>query len=617
MPIRQSPSPHHYRDRRRSYSWVAVSPGLMVLAITLVGAGLRLWHLGDKSLWLDEVIAALFSLGRRLEDVPLDQAFSLETIETLFTYRPGLSCGQIAQTVATQSVHPPLFFCLLYSWMGWLLPHSQNWVWALRALPALLGILMVPLGYWLGRLALSPQAGPKTGLTAAALVAVSPFAVYLSQEARHYTLPMALIAVALALLLHLQRAMGGGAKPWVVRGLLLAWVLVNSIGLYVHYFFLLTVIAQVAAIGLWLGRSLVTPRRIPDSRRAPEQAVAMRTYIRDTGIAILVIALSYLPWLPTMLGHLSRPETDWLKPYNPDWRDRLAPLYQIPSGWILSVVALPIEAQPAAIATPAAIVMLIVSAIIGWHTLRGLWRLRRSPTVGLLATFVAAVLLQFLAIVYILDKDITAIPRYNFVYYPGLVVLVAAGLTAAPEPSDAPKVILPSRPPNWGPAPLTVALIAGMLSSLLVVHGLVFQKGYYPARVAQDIAFEADTPVFVAVSYQSLQEVALGLSFARALRQQRSDDETDRPVAIAFIDRKGGYGPVWRQFPELQPDLPLPLNLWVIASPGMKTKDYPKRLRLHTPSGRARCVIVPERFSRIGFPYQLFRCQRPGQALEE
>ncbi|MEO0407010.1 MAG: glycosyltransferase family 39 protein, partial [Cyanobacteria bacterium P01_A01_bin.135] len=564
-------------------------PILVALVITLVGTGLRLWHLADKPLWLDEVIAALFVLGRSLADVPVNQALPLSQLDVLFTYQPGLSCQQIAQTVATQSVHPPLFFCLLYRWMG-LLPlgadGSAHWVWVLRALPALLGSLMIPLSYWLGCRLLSSR----VGLATAALVAVSPFAVYLSQEARHYTLPMVLITLTLLLLLHLQQAIPGG-KPRQRWGLLAAWAGLSLLGLYVHYFMLLTVVAQAGAFGLWLWRS---------------QRKAFQAYWGELLLTGLVVVLGYLPWLPTLLSHLSRPETDWLTPYNPDWQDRLAPLYQLPGNWILSVVALPIEAQPLAIALPSALVMLAVGLSVGWWGLRGLLTLRHSPTVRLLAGFVLGVLLQFLAIVYFLDKDITAIPRYSFVYYPGLVALIAAGLCAAQEtPGQR----------QWAPwarpllTPLGLALTASALSSLLVVQGSVFQKGYYPSRVAQDIAFEPGAPVLLAVSHQSLQEVALGLSFAHEL-QPRVDQG-----AIAFMYRERGYGQLWRQFPQLTPNLPLPLNLWVVASPGMKTKDYPERLRLHIAAGRrGRCEIVPERFNRIGFPYQLFRCRPVGKS---
>jgi len=586
---------------RRPWAWATTSQAACLMAITLVGFGLRLWQLGDKPLWLDEVIAALFSLGRALEDVPLNQAVPLHQLDELFTYSPGLSCQHIAQTVAVQSVHPPLFFCLMYRWMGWLTPHTANWVWALRALPALVGSAMVPLGYWLGRLALSPR----VGLATAALIALSPFAVYLSQEARHYTLPMALTALALALLLHLQQAMAySSSRPshrWTVRGLLGAWAVVSILGLYVHYFVWLTVIAQVVAFGLWLWQS------------------RQRQYLSEAAITVFAVGISYLPWLPTILNHLGRPETDWLTPYNPDWRDRLAPLYQLPSGWILSIIALPLEAQPLAIAIPAGLTMLAVGLMLGGCVVRGLLRLRHSPTIGLIGTVVAVILAQFLGIVYLLDKDITAIPRYNFVYYPGLVVLIAAGLVAAgldspprPQASQqgrATPLVTSLATPLAPLAPLAIALIVGAISSMLVVQGVVFQKGYYPTQVAQDMSFEADAPILMAVSYQSLQEVALGLSFARELAQQTTGE-----AAIAFLYREQGYGPVWRKFPTLRPDLPLPLNLWVIASPGMKTKDYPNRLRLRTQAGdRSRCAIVPERFNRIGFPYQMFRCRAVGR----
>jgi hypothetical protein len=57
-----------------------------------------------------------------------------------------------------------------------------------------------------------------------------------------------------------------------------------------------------------------------------------------------------------------------------------------------------------------------------------------------------------------------------------------------------------------------------------------------------------------------------------------------------------------------------PLNLWVVASPGMRTKNYPQQLRLNAPPtattrAKMRCEVDPEEFHRLGFPYQLFRCQ--------
>jgi uncharacterized membrane protein len=194
-----SPEPPNSNPRIYIYHYIALA--LMLL----LGLGLRFWNLDSKSLWLDEVLTALFTMGRTAQDVPLNRFFPLPALDTLFTYQPGLSCAEITRRVTTESVHPPVFFCLLYSWigglnrLGWLRP--DNWLWAMRALPALFGVAAIAAVYGLNRVAYSPRAG----LLAAALMAVSPFAVYLSQEARHYTLPMLLITLALSALVQMQQ----------------------------------------------------------------------------------------------------------------------------------------------------------------------------------------------------------------------------------------------------------------------------------------------------------------------------------------------------------------------------------------------------------------------------
>ncbi|MGK7889690.1 MAG: glycosyltransferase family 39 protein, partial [Leptolyngbyaceae cyanobacterium] len=409
--------------------------------ILVMAIALRFWHLGTKPLWLDEVIGALFTLGRGLGAVPLTTIFPLTELANIFAYQPGQSCAQITQAVATESVHPPLFFCLQYHWLGLWLPllstgisepgthvlASPHWIWVLRSLPALFGVLCVAGSYLLVRLMVSPIAG----LMAAALMAVSPFAVYLSQEARHYTLPMFWTILALiGLVLMQRRILSDRTIPWP---LLLGWTLVNSFGLYTHYFFLLDFTAQVMALGGWLVWRRLSASGSNTSKR-------FHQYASQLGLSVTVVIISYLPWIPTLLSHINRPETDWLKPYKPDWSDRIAPLYQTIMGWILMGMNLPVESQPLAIAIPAAITMLILSSWLGWHILQGLrhhWKnVALRPSLQLLYLLLTSLLIQVFAIVYILDKDITAIPRYNFISYPILLPLFAIGLFPhSPTPS--------------------------------------------------------------------------------------------------------------------------------------------------------------------------------------
>ncbi|NET47667.1 MAG: hypothetical protein F6K09_02860 [Merismopedia sp. SIO2A8] len=610
------------------------------ILFTIIGVAiaLRCWHLGTKPLWLDEVIGAIFTLGRGINDIPLNTIFPLSDLPQIFAFQPGQSCAQITQMVATESVHPPFFFCLQYRWLATWLPWlttdsigqahllaAPHWIWVLRSLPALFGLFGIVGVYSLGRLALEPQ----TGLIAAALMAVSPFAVYLSQEARHYTLPMLLAILGIIGIVRIQQTIQK-AQP-LSPLLLVAWISINSVGLYTHYFFLLNFIAQLMALGIWIGWNTFSA--------SPFSIKYCRRYATQLLLSATVVVITYLPWVPTLFHHLNRPETDWLKPYKPDWSDRIAPLYQTIMGWILMVINLPVESQPLAIAIPSAIIMLLFSGWLGWIILQGLqrhWQFsQHRPLLILLLLLLASLILQTLAIVYILDKDITAIPRYNFISYPVLLLLCAIGLT--PSNRDATKRdARDGEPSNREPSnrnakdgedareteaihpkslisPLSIALCAGFLSTLFVVHGLVFQKGYYPDRVASDMTVFPEEPLVVAVSYRSLQEVALGLSFALELEKQ-FPTATQDTAYMMFIDRTENYAIAWQQLRAAQHSVPLPLNLWAIASPGMKTKDYPLTLDLHHPDQDAQitCTIDPSHFHRIGFPYQLFHCPSPG-----
>ena len=56
-----------------------------------LGAILRWWHLDLKPLWLDEVITALFSLGRNYNDVPLETLFSLERLPQIFSFNSSIN----------------------------------------------------------------------------------------------------------------------------------------------------------------------------------------------------------------------------------------------------------------------------------------------------------------------------------------------------------------------------------------------------------------------------------------------------------------------------------------------------------------------------------------------
>ena len=561
------------------------SHALILVGVVFLGAMLRFWNLDAKSVWMDEVITALFSLGRSYLDVPLETAFSLSALDQLFTLKP-TTCAAIAQTVSTQSVHPPLFFCWLHDWLSRLQPLDQTWVWKLRSLPALAGVGLIFAIYYLNRIAFSKSAG----LAVAIVMAVSPFAVYLSQEARHYTVPMLLLSLALVGMIRIQQDF---RQQRLQLGVWLGWIAVNSVGFYVHYFFILATIAQLLTLVVLLLKFQFSNFKAPIS------------FYRHTWLTLLFavggIGLIYSPWMPTFLSHLSRPETDWLTPSQSGWLTVIAPFYQLLAGWVLMTIALPVENQPLWIVIPSALIMLLFSGWLTWQVLRGLQKLWQTSETHwetlTLASFIGWVLIEFLAIVYLFHKDLTQVPRYNFIYYPAVCALVGASLWSVAAEGKFVDVALPSkRDRSWLKTLIPIVLF-GLLSCGFVVSDRAFLKPYQPQQVARTMQSTAPESTIVVMAHQDLQDIALGLSFALPLLENNSQ------TRFAFLDRSQGYEQVWENLRSPKISDAAPQNLWIIA-PGLRGRDFPQQLSL----SRSVCNRDPDRYYRLGVPYQGYRC---------
>ena len=539
---------------------------LTLIGAIALGTFLRFSHLGFKPLWMDEVITAIFSLGKSYNDVPLNVVFPVSSLHNFFTYRYGSNCSLIAATVAQQSTHPPLFFCWMYAWLGWLSPLGENWVLKLRSLPALFGVGAIVAIYFVNRIAFSPN----RGLMAAYVMAVSPFAVYLSQEARHYTLPMLLITLSLLGLMQIQEDIFSlkRVRVWVW----LAWTIINSIGLYVHYFFILALLAEIITLFLLIisHHSLIAN---------------IRQVVRALILSISAVAISFLPLFPEILNHYHRSETDWLSSPN-----GITPLFQTFINWVLMVVALPVENQWLPIMVFSGFLMVVFGIWVGYLVLKALKILLSEPSTNLatftLLSFSTCILLELFSIIYLFRKDITVAPRYNFIYYPGFCALIAASLT---QIKHSKLTVL---------NPKSVFLFVGIFSCICILLNYVFLKPFQPEKVAAQMNFEPTVPLMVVMGYSNYQDVALGLSFALALKEANHDAD------FVFLGQHPDFSSVWKKLSQLPPPTNPKLNLWVIG-PGILLRDYPQQIVL---SRSINCNIDPKYHYRIGIPYQLYRC---------
>ena len=184
--------------------------------------------------------------------------------DELFTYeiatRPGFG-DMLDGVTGPLEISPPLYF--VFAWAAAKIGDPQLWI----RVPALLaGVATVPALYALGLRTVGRQAA----LAGAAFLALSPFAVFYSTEARAYTLTALLLVLsALALLSALE---SGGAWRWGLFALG-AWAAMFS-----HY---TAVFVLAAEIG-WA-------------------AWTRRDRLRELALACAGVAVGLLPWLPSFL----------------------------------------------------------------------------------------------------------------------------------------------------------------------------------------------------------------------------------------------------------------------------------------------------------------------------
>jgi 4-amino-4-deoxy-L-arabinose transferase-like glycosyltransferase len=206
-----------------------------VATLTVLGAALRLYHLGHQGFWFDEANTAL-----------------------LVHLSPGKMLGLIPQSEST----PPLYY-------------SVAWVWAriagygevgLRSLSALAGVLVIPVAYGAGARLVSVRAG----VIAAALAAFNPLLIWYSQEARSYELLVLFTALSLLTFAYvLERPTPRSSA---------VWVLASALALATHYYAILIVVPEA----VWL---LVVYRW----RREVRIAVAIAALC---GLALIPLAIS-------------------------------------------------------------------------------------------------------------------------------------------------------------------------------------------------------------------------------------------------------------------------------------------------------------------------------------
>jgi mannosyltransferase len=206
-------------------------------------------------------LVAIVLIGAALRFATLDlQSFSDDELFTVWLVKMPFS--DMLSTVPNTEATPHLFYVL--EWVSTQV-FGAGEVGA-RVLPALAGLLTVPVVYAAAAIAASRRAA----LAAAAFAAVNPFLIWYSQEARAYALLILLSALSLTWLLAYVR--------WGRRSALVGWAVAAALALLTHYFALFLVLPEAVWLLFWA----------TGPRRPRVYAVLVPAL---TGLALLPLAL--------------------------------------------------------------------------------------------------------------------------------------------------------------------------------------------------------------------------------------------------------------------------------------------------------------------------------------
>jgi hypothetical protein len=338
------------------------------------------------------VLAARQSLGG-------DELFSLEVAE-----RPGLG-GVLDGVRGPLEITPPGYFVV--AWAFAKLGDPTYW---LKAPSVLAGTLTVPVAYAIG----VRTVGRWAGVAGAALLAISPYAIFYGSEARAYALTGLAVAVAtLLLLVALERRRWGW---WV------AFAAAVAASMYAHYVAAFP-LAVLLAWALWYHRDAWRPLLL----------------------AFAAAAVAYLPWVPGLLDDRTSPYQHAISRV---WPFTLQYVSTALGQWAAGVPTWGVAKVPGPVAL--ALLAVGVLAVVGGLVARRSRRHAGSPyslsspsspaTASASSRSSLVVLLvalaasgPVLAALWSLFEPSVFVPRTFVASLPALALLVGAGVMAAPR----------------------------------------------------------------------------------------------------------------------------------------------------------------------------------------
>ncbi|OGE83276.1 MAG: hypothetical protein A3B10_01340 [Candidatus Doudnabacteria bacterium RIFCSPLOWO2_01_FULL_44_21] len=240
---------------KKTYS-APISTKFWLVLSMLIGTILRFYNNTAVALWHDEAFSALYL---------------------------GYPWGEMMHRIGLD-VHPPLYYWVLRFWSY----IFGSGLLSIRSLSILIGIMTIYAGYLFVKQAFKND---RLAMVAALLIAINPFQIQYSLEARMYTLGTFLVLLSSYLLLKALET--NQTRIWVYYAISVA------ASLYTHYFLFFSIAAQ----GLYFLYYLWKEKN---------------WMVKGWGSYLLSLIL-YLPWVPALLVQIKRVESAYWIPAPDRW----------------------------------------------------------------------------------------------------------------------------------------------------------------------------------------------------------------------------------------------------------------------------------------------------------
>ena len=545
---------------------------LLLLIWIGISTLLRFARLASLPPWTDECATIAFSLGNGFHSVPLNSLIESDVLLQPLTPLPDRGIGAVIEHLMAESTHPPVYFVLAHLWMK-LFPAIGGLasIWAARALPALLGVGSIPAMFGLGCLAFRSRL---VAHIIAAMMAVSPYGIFLAKDARHYTLAILLVIASLSCLIYTVRAIKN--QKILPIGVGLTWVGINSLGIATHYFFTITICSSaIVLLGIaW-----------QESREGWH--VLVKPYWRRIyGVAAGTL-VGCLVWIGAFQSINGSEPTNWIYNVNPtvEW---LAPIGRL-AIWIASMVLLlpsAITIIPTWIVVISGLVTIIFLVSILPSLVRGFKLQAQNPdsrlALQVLGGYIVSAIALCFSFTYGLGMDLTLAARFQFVSFPAIIALLGAIMAGVWNSVSPEKIVRQKGEENReirnklflisiliknGKSVVYLIFLMGFLGGLTVVWNLGYLQNQRADLLVPIIRQGSQYPIVIATTHKHHGQTGRMMGFAWEFKRLGTGNSSARESQFFLAHQEpttSTYTDGVEVFQKTLSQAQRPLDLWLV-----------------------------------------------------